>query len=162
MLNLPFRSKGGIEPAHARGEGIGRRHLAGVDVKNAAIGGIEPQLEEGVRMCRFGAGPVVGRQEAKAQQRHAPEEAGADREAGKTEASSHGKRLYLLESRDRVGEREPTPIIDRRVPSQSLECYLADTSQCLRDFIHGPELWRHGISSAEALTYEAIHKLAGI
>jgi hypothetical protein len=77
-------------------------------------------LEEGMRVRRFGAGPVVGGQKAKAQQRHAPEEAGADREAGKTEVSSHRKRHCLLECRDRVSEREPKPIIDRRVPSQSL------------------------------------------
>ena len=37
MLNLPFGSKGGIEPTHRAGEGIGRRQVTGVDVKNTAV-----------------------------------------------------------------------------------------------------------------------------
>ncbi len=66
MLIAALEIKGGIEPAQSPREGLICRGLTSVDVKNTAVGGIEPQLKEGVRVGRFGAGPIIGGQEAKA------------------------------------------------------------------------------------------------
>jgi hypothetical protein len=66
----------GIEPTDGVRHGSIRRWVASVDVKDTAVRSIEPELEKGMWVRHLGACPIVGRQEANTENRHAPEESG--------------------------------------------------------------------------------------
>jgi hypothetical protein len=65
MLIGTLEIKSGVEPTGGRWQPLICRWLAGVFVEDTAVGGIEPELKEGMRVRGFGAGSIVGGQETK-------------------------------------------------------------------------------------------------